>query len=47
MFRGCSSLESIPDISKWNSNNIINMSSIFRGYIILFEIPNLSKWTTD
>ena len=47
MFRGCSSLESIPDISKWNSNNIINMSSIFRGYIILFEIPNLPKWTTD
>ena len=45
MFRGCSSLESIPDISKWNSNNIINMSS--RGYIILFEIPNLSKWNTD
>ena len=47
MFRGCSSLESIPDISKWNSNNIINMSNIFSGCITLFEIPNLPKWNTD
>ena len=26
MFRGCSSLISLPDISKWDTKNITNMS---------------------
>ena len=26
IFGGCKSLSSLPDISKWNTNNIINMS---------------------
>ena len=31
MFYYCSSLISLPDISKWNTNNIIDMSGIFGG----------------
>ena len=30
MFYGCSSLESLPDISKWNTSNATNMSSMFK-----------------
>ena len=29
MFSGCSSLISLPDISKWNTNNVTNMSYMF------------------
>jgi len=29
MFYNCSSLNSLPDISKWNTSNVKNMSSIF------------------
>ena len=32
MFTGCSSLTSLPDISKWNINNVTNMNRIFCGY---------------
>ena len=28
-FNRCSSLSSLPDISKWNSNNVKNMNFIF------------------
>ena len=31
MFRGCSSLSSLPDISKWNTSNVTNMSNMFSG----------------
>jgi len=29
MFSWCSSLLSLPDISKWNTNNVTDMSGIF------------------
>ena len=29
MFLGCKSLSSLPDISKWNINNVTDMSYIF------------------
>ena len=29
MFSWCSLLSSLPDISKWNTNNVTNMSSMF------------------
>ena len=29
MFSVCKSLISLPDISKWNTSNIINMNGIF------------------
>ena len=31
----CSSLLSLPDISKWNTNNVINKSSMFDGCSLL------------
>ena len=31
MFRACSSLSLLPDISKWNTNNVNNMSGMFYG----------------
>ena len=37
----------IPDISKWNTSNIINMSGIFKGCKFLFSIPDISKWDTS
>ena len=36
MFYGCSSLLSLPDISKWNTNKVTNMSDMF------FECSSLS-----
>ena len=35
MFSRCTSLASLPDISKWNTNNITDMSDMFS------EIPNI------
>ena len=29
MFMKCSSLKSLPDITKWNTNKVTNMSSLF------------------
>jgi len=44
MFYGCNSLISIPDISKWNTYNVKNMSYMFYGCKSLLSIPDLSKW---
>ena len=35
MFSGCSSLSSLPDISKWNTNKVTGMSFMF------YECENL------
>ena len=31
MFRDCNSLKSLPDISKWDTKNVNNMSDMFFG----------------
>ena len=31
MFYGCSSLSSLPDISKWNTNNVFDIYDMFFG----------------
>ena len=46
IFFGCSSLLSIPDISKWNTSNVKNMSDIFSGCSSLSKLPDISKWDT-
>ena len=46
MFRSCSSLSSLPDISKWNTSNVINMSSIFY-FCYKLPLPDISKWNTS
>ena len=42
MFRDCSSLQSIPDISNWDTTNENNMSYMFNGCRSLKAIPNIS-----
>ena len=43
---GCSSLSSLPDISKWNTNSVKNMSYMFLGCSSLSSLPCISKWNT-
>lgn len=31
MFYNCTSLNSLSDISKWNTNNVTDMSYMFKG----------------
>ena len=44
MFCDCSSLSSLPDISKWNTSNVINMSYMFYACSSLSSLPDISKW---
>jgi len=43
MFNGCSSLLSLPDISKLNTNKVTNMSWMFYGCSSLSSLPDISK----
>jgi len=47
MFCGCSSLSSLPDISKCNTNNVKDMSGMFFGCSSLSSLPDISKWNTN
>ena len=47
MFNKCSSLISLPDISKWNTNNVTDMSCLFYGCSSLTNLPDISKWKID
>ena len=44
MFCFCSSLNSLPDISKWDTKNVTNMSYMFGGCNSLESFPDISKW---
>ena len=44
MFYGCSLLLSLPDISKWNTNNVTDMSSMF---FKLSFLPEISIWIAN
>ena len=46
MFFGCSSLSSLPDISKWNTINVNDMRFMFYGCSSLSSLPDISKWNT-
>ena len=47
MFYKCSSLSSLPDISKWKINNITSMSKIFYNCKSLSSLPDISQWNTN
>ena len=47
MFNGCSSLSSLHDISKWNTNNVISMYYMLYGCSSLSSLPDISKWNTN
>ena len=44
MFYGCSSLISLPDISKWNTKNVNAMGLMFEECSSLISLPDISKW---
>ena len=35
------------DISKWNTDKVINLNSIFYNCSLLSSLPDISKWNTD
>ena len=43
----CSSLKSLPDISKWNTNNVTDMSLLFGECSSLKSLPDISEWNTN
>ena len=43
MFNGCISLESLPDISNWNTGNITHMNFLFNNCSSLISLPDISK----
>ena len=47
MFYGCKSLKSLPDISKWNTSNVTDMSRMFYCFSSLSSLPDISKWKTS
>ena len=47
IFYNCLSLSSLPDISKWNTNDVEDMSGMFWNCIILSLLPDISKWNTN
>ena len=46
MFEGCSSLLSLPDISKWNIINVNNIKYMFSGCSSLSNLNGIDKWNT-
>ena len=44
MFYGCKSLKDFPNISKWNTKNVINMEKMFYGCESLESFPDISEW---
>ena len=46
LFRGCCSLEYLPDISIWDTSNVTNMEYMFYGCESLKQLPDISKWKT-
>ena len=47
MLYGCSSLSSLPDISKWNTNKVGYISGIYERCSSLSSLPNYSKWNAN
>ena len=44
MFYECKALISLPDISKWNTENVKKMEKMFYGCSSLIILPDISKW---
>ena len=43
----CSSLSSLPDISKWNTSNIRDINYMFYKCSSLSSSPDMSKWNIN
>jgi surface protein len=46
MFYSCSSLKFIPDISKWDTTNVKDLSHMFHGCSSITSLPDISEWNT-
>ena len=46
LFYNCSSLLSLPDISEWDINKVIDIGFMFTSCTLIKFLPNLSKWKT-
>ena len=44
LFKNCSSLISLPNISKWNTSNVEEMNDLFKNCSSLISLPDISKW---
>ena len=44
LFSDCSSLNSLPDISKWDTRNVSDMSHLFYNCSSLTSFPDISVW---
>ena len=47
LFAECTSLEKIPDISNWKTQNVIDMNKMFLKCKKIERLPNISVWTTN
>ena len=47
MFRKCSSLKILHDISNWNTSNVTDMSYMFSECSSLISLPDISNWNTS
>ena len=48
IFSGCSSLSKIPDISKWNTSQVTDMSNMFFECFSLISLSDkISNWNTS
>ena len=46
MFYNCSSLSSLPDISKWKTDKVNEVLLMFAKCTSLISLPDLSEWNT-
>ena len=46
LFKDCKFLE-LPDISNWNTDNVVDMSYMFQGCSLLKSLPDISNWNTS
>ena len=47
LFSYCTSLTELPDISKWNTKNVIDFGCVFMCCSSLKKLPDISKWNTE
>ena len=47
MFYKCETLSLLPDISKWDTSNVTDMSYMFNYCETLSSLPDISKWDTS
>ncbi len=44
MFLNCSSIVTLPNVSKWNTSDVMGFKSIFYGCSSLSILPDITKW---